>query len=218
MQVLYSINLSHFLHRSSLPQVAIFCSCTSMYLLLNPRRACAARVTVVVLFLLSVRPSVCCHVFCHCAYHGGQEAIPTGSALHRLDFKCGDLGENTAFKSYGMKTKWTSQSANEFELAAGGFRRSTMHGDYLMDNWWTKRCLKSRLQRQTARKKRENLQALDRWGFFYLTDIFRSYHRHSSAKFELVVHVCYYSLKIGILWGQLPLTHTVRIRILYICM
>ena len=44
-------------------------------------------------------------VFCHCAQQRGQEAIPTGSALHWLDFKCDDFRENTAFKSYDVKTK-----------------------------------------------------------------------------------------------------------------
>ena len=55
--------------------------CVNPYI--NPRRACAARVTVVVVLCLS-------HVFCHCAQRG-QEAMPTGSALHWLDFKCGDF-------------------------------------------------------------------------------------------------------------------------------
>ena len=37
--------------------------------LINPRCACAVRVTVVV---LSFRPSVCYHVFCHYAQEDGQ--------------------------------------------------------------------------------------------------------------------------------------------------
>ena len=40
---------------------------------------------------------------------GGQEAVPTGSALHWLDFKCGDFRENTALKGYGVKP---SEQAN----------------------------------------------------------------------------------------------------------
>ena len=40
---------------------------------INPRRACAARVTVVVLsFCLSVSLSVCYHVFCHYEQQDGQ--------------------------------------------------------------------------------------------------------------------------------------------------
>ena len=84
--------------------------------LINPRRACAARVTV----CHSVRPSVCLsvcyHVFCHYAQQGGQKAIPTGSVPHWLDFKNGDFRKSTAFKSYGVKTKRTSQYANEHGL------------------------------------------------------------------------------------------------------
>ena len=53
---------------------------------------------------LSVRRSVCYHVFCHYAQQGGQKAIPTGSVPHWLDFKNGDFRKSTAFKSYGVKT------------------------------------------------------------------------------------------------------------------
>ena len=53
---------------------------------------------------LSVRPSVCYHVFCHYAQQGGQKAIPTGSVPHWLDLKNGDFRKSTAFKSYGVKT------------------------------------------------------------------------------------------------------------------
>ena len=64
----------------------------------------------------SVRLSVCYHVFCHYAQQGGQKAIPTGSVPHWLDFKNGDFRKSTAFKSYGLKTKRTSQYANEHGL------------------------------------------------------------------------------------------------------
>ena len=88
--------------------------------LINPRRACAARVTVLGLSFCPVRPSVrlsvCYHVFCHYAQQGGQRAIPTGSVPHWLDFKNGDFRKSTAFKSYGVKTKRTSQYANEHDL------------------------------------------------------------------------------------------------------
>ena len=54
---------------------------------LNPRRACAARVTV---RTWSVRPSVCLsvcyHVLCHHVQQTVKIAAPTGSALHCLHF------------------------------------------------------------------------------------------------------------------------------------
>ena len=82
--------------------------------LINPRRTCAVRVTVLGLsFRLSVCLSVCYDVFCHYAQQGVQKAIPTGSVPHWLDFKNGDFHKSTAFKSYGVKTKRTSQYANE---------------------------------------------------------------------------------------------------------
>ena len=92
----------------------------------HPRRACAARVTVLGLsFRLSVFPSVrlsvCYHAFCHYAQQGGQKAIPTGSVPHWLDFKNGDFRKSTAFKSYGVKTKRTSQYANEHGLPRPDF-------------------------------------------------------------------------------------------------
>ena len=43
------------------------------YTIINPRRACAARVTVVVLsFCLSVCLSVCYHVFCRYTQQDGR--------------------------------------------------------------------------------------------------------------------------------------------------
>ena len=71
----------------------------------------------------SVCPSVCYHVFCHYAQQGGQKAIPTGSVPHWLDLKNGDLRTSTAFKSYGVKTKRTSQYANEYGLPRPDFAR-----------------------------------------------------------------------------------------------
>ena len=85
---------------------------------INPRRACAARVTVLG---LSFRLSVCYHAFCHYAQQGGQKVIPTGSVPHWLDFENGDFRKSTAFKSYGVKTKRTSQYANEHGLPRPDF-------------------------------------------------------------------------------------------------
>ena len=54
----------------------------------NPRRACAARITVLGLCVcVSVCLSVCYHVFCRYAQRDGQKAIPTGSVPHWLYFK-----------------------------------------------------------------------------------------------------------------------------------
>ena len=102
--------------------------------IINPRRACAARVTVLG---LSIRLSVCYHVFCHYAQQGGQKAIPTGSVPHWLDFKNGDFRKSTAFKSYGVKTKRTSQYANEHgsdsaRFEHGGGSRSNTKGEYVV--------------------------------------------------------------------------------------
>ena len=88
----------------------------------------------------SVCPSVCYHVFCHYAQQGGQNAIPTGSVPHWLDFKNDDFRKSTAFKSYGVKTKRTSQYANEHGLPRpdsarfehGGGSRSNTKGDVVL--------------------------------------------------------------------------------------
>ena len=88
----------------------------------------------------SVRLSVCYHVFCHHAQQGGQKAIPMVSVPHWLDFKNGDFRKSTAFKSYGMKTKRTSQYANEHSLPRpdsarfehGGGSRSNSKGEYVV--------------------------------------------------------------------------------------
>ena len=56
------------------------------------------------------RLSVCYHIFCHYAQQEGQKARPTGSVPQWLDFL---KWRFTAFKSYGVKTKSTSQYANK---------------------------------------------------------------------------------------------------------
>ena len=63
---------------------------------INPRRACAARATVLGPFVCL---SVCYHVFCHHAQRDNEIAISKGSALHRLDFKFGDFRKSNAFES-----------------------------------------------------------------------------------------------------------------------
>ena len=63
-----------------------------------------------------------------------------GSVPHWLDFKNGDFRKSTAFKSYGVKTKRTSQYANEHGLPrldsahfeyGGGSTRNTK-GEYVV--------------------------------------------------------------------------------------
>ena len=78
--------------------------CVYVYLV-NPRRACAARVTEKKLVCLSV----CYHVFCRYAQRDGQKAIPTGSVPHWLYFENGDFDKNATFESYGVKQ---SEGAN----------------------------------------------------------------------------------------------------------
>ena len=93
---------------------------------------------------LSVRPSVrlcvCLLLFSNYTQQGGQKAIPTGSVPHWLDFKNGDFRKCTAFKSYGVKTKSTSQYDNEHGLPRpdsacfehGGGSGSNTKGEYVI--------------------------------------------------------------------------------------
>ena len=72
-------------------------------LIINPRRACAARVTV-------LGPFVCLSVcllprFLPPRATRQRNRDIKGSALHRLDFKFGDFRKSNAFESYGVKTK-----------------------------------------------------------------------------------------------------------------
>ena len=60
--------------------------------------------------------SVCLFVTTFSATTRNKAAIPTGSVPHWLDLKNGDFRKSTAFKSYGVKTKRTSQYANKHGL------------------------------------------------------------------------------------------------------
>ena len=75
-------------------------------MLVNPRRACATRY-----FCPSVCPSVTTLSNSATTRNKAAKVIPMGSVPHWLDFR-----KSTAFKSYGMKTKRTSQYANEHGL------------------------------------------------------------------------------------------------------
>ena len=91
--------------------------------IINPRRACAARVTVVG----SVCLSVCLSVKSHLSYGASvsPENAVTYSAGNEGQKICGDLPEMTAFKSYAAKHERKSQYANYSDLLAVGFLRLT---------------------------------------------------------------------------------------------
>ena len=87
--------------------------CT-LVLFINPRRACAARVTV----LGSVCVCVCLSVKSHLTY--GASVRPENAVTYSTGNEgqkiCGDLPETTAFKSYATKHERKSQYANYFDL------------------------------------------------------------------------------------------------------
>ena len=87
---------------------------------INPRRACAARVTVVV---LCVCLSVCLSVKSHLTYGASvrPENAVTYSAGNESQKICGDLPETTAFKSYAAKHERKSQYANYSDLPMSAF-------------------------------------------------------------------------------------------------
>ena len=82
----------------------------------NPRRACAARVTVVVV-------CVCLSVKSHLIYGASvcPENAVTYSAGNEGQKICGDLPETTAFKSYAAKHERKSQYANYSDLPMSAF-------------------------------------------------------------------------------------------------
>ena len=86
------------------------------HLFINPRRACAARVTVVVL-------CVCLSVKSHLIYGASvrPENAVTYSAGKEGQKICGDLPETTAFKSYAAKHERKSQYANYSDLPMSAF-------------------------------------------------------------------------------------------------
>ena len=93
------------------------------FCLLNPRRACAARVTVVG---LCVRPSVRPLIG-----NSLLERLLVLKTLSRTQWAtkvkkiCGDLPETTEFKSYAAKQERRSQYANYSDLPAVSFLRLT---------------------------------------------------------------------------------------------
>ena len=97
---------------------------TQQSMVINPRRACAARVTVVV---LCVCLSVCLSVKSHLTYGASvrPENAVTYSAGNEGQKICGDLPETTAFKSNAAKQERKRQYANYFDLPEGSFLRLT---------------------------------------------------------------------------------------------
>ena len=77
----------------------------------NPRRACAARVTVVGSVCVSVCLCVCLSVKSHLTYGASvrPENAVTYSAGNEGQNICGDLPETSAFKSYAAKHERKSQ-------------------------------------------------------------------------------------------------------------
>ena len=79
-------------------QIMSFC-------VINPLRACTARVTAVGFVCLSVRLCVCVSVRSHITYGASDchENAFMYSAVNEGKNICGDLPETTAFKSYAAK-------------------------------------------------------------------------------------------------------------------
>ena len=79
--------------------------CWNQYFtIINPRCAFTARVTVLGSWVcLSVCPLP------RFLRQDNEIATPTGSSLHWPHFKEGNFDKTSAFKSYGVKGKWTSQ-------------------------------------------------------------------------------------------------------------
>ena len=98
--------------------------CT-LVLFINPRRACAARVTVVGFVCVCV--CVCVSVKSHLTYGASvrPENAFTYSASNEGQKSCGDLPETTAFKSYAAKHERKSQYANYSDLPDVSFLRLT---------------------------------------------------------------------------------------------
>ena len=96
---------------------------TACVYIFNPRRACAARVTVVGFVCLSV----CLSVKSHLTYGASvrPENAVTYSAGNEGQKICGDLPETSAFKSYAAKHERKSQFANYSDLPDVSFLRLT---------------------------------------------------------------------------------------------
>ena len=73
--------------------------------IINPRRACAARVTVLGLCVcVCVCLCVCLHLFSPYRDQAGSSAIPKALAQQGVEKLCGDFAKTAAFERYGVKT------------------------------------------------------------------------------------------------------------------
>ena len=94
------------------------------YIIINPRRACAARVTVLGYVCVCVCVCVCVSVcLSHLTY--GASVRPENAVAYSAGNEgqkiCGDLPETTAFKSYAAKHQRKSQYANYSDLPMSAF-------------------------------------------------------------------------------------------------
>ena len=105
--------------------------------------------TVVVLCVcVSVCLSVCHHIFCHCEQQGSHKRYQRVRRYTGLIFNLAIFVKILRSKVW-CENHVNKPICNEFRLTADGFRalsRSTMHGDYSMDNWLIERYLRGRLQ------------------------------------------------------------------------
>ena len=109
---------------------------------------------------LSVCLSVCYHNFATPGYKAAKERYRQPQCNVVMDTKNANFLKVLCSKVVAWNTsEEANMLMNEFELTVDGFRafpRTTKRGNYLIDNWWTERCLRGWLQRQTAGKRREN--------------------------------------------------------------
>ena len=97
------IRLYKNIQKSDCKLINMYAFC--VYCVINPRRACAAWVTIVVL-CVCVSVCLCVYDYSRTIYRlrGGLLAILRASVLQGQEKLCGDFAETTAFERYGVKT------------------------------------------------------------------------------------------------------------------
>ena len=120
----------------------------------NPRRAHAQRG---LLYFVCVCVSVCLFLLIwHPRLQGSKTAIPVASVLRGHCFSL-----NRFVQNLWRETPAKSQYTNEFKFTADGIcalPRSTKHGNNLMGNWWSERCLRGRWRPVRGEKNRQALE------------------------------------------------------------
>ena len=156
--------------------------------IVNPRRACAARVTVVGFVCLCVCVSVKSHLT-HRASVCPENAV-TYSAGNEGQKICGDFPEITAFKSYAAKQ---ANIANDSDLPAVSFLRLThSEAPEIVNNIQPcpKRCLLMPLARVGTRTDTDNtIRSVNRGAW----PIFVHVHWHSTQDTQYALRVLYFS-------------------------